>query len=200
MSATQVVAFNRSITFIFLFAILAYGFWKGKRLVIYLVISLVVVQLCLNYFGWPGRDWQIVNCDVGQGDGLIFNLGDGNAIVVDVGPEPETIDSCLTKLDIKSIPLLVLTHFHSDHVGGLPAVVGKRRIGQVWISNLAKPEGSYHLAMQQLTGLNVKIVQQGEQYFLPEFATKILVVWPQLVLGQMPTLPGDGSMVNIADN
>ena len=198
MLATPVVAFNRSITFMFLFATLAYGFWKGKRLLIYLVIAFVVIQLSLTYFGWPGRNWQVANCDVGQGDGLVFNLGSGSAIVVDVGPEPESIDSCLSKLGIKSIPLLVLTHFHSDHVGGLPAVVNKRKIGQVWISNLAKPEGSYQLAMQQLTGLNVKVVQQGEQYFLPQFATKILVVWPQLVLGQMPTLPGDGSVVNNA--
>ena len=52
--------------------------------------------------------------------------------------------------------------------------------------------------MQQLDGLNVKVVQQGEQYFLPQFATQILVVWPQLILGQMPTLPGDGSVVNNA--
>ena len=198
MSATPVVAFNRSITFMFIFAILAYGVWRGKRLLIYLVIALVVVQLNLTYFGWPGRNWQVANCDVGQGDGLVFNLGSGSAIVVDVGPEPESIDNCLSKLGIKSIPLLVLTHFHSDHVGGLSAVVGKREIGQVWISKLAKPEGSYQLAMQQLAGLNVKAVQQGERYFLPKFATKILVVWPQLVLGQMPTLPGDGSVVNNA--
>jgi competence protein ComEC len=198
MAATPVVSFNRSITFIFLIAILAYAFWKGKQFLIFLVIIMVSLQLSLNHFGWPGSNWQVVNCDVGQGDGLVFNLGGGNAIVIDVGPEPESIDNCLSKLGIKSIPLLVLTHFHSDHVGGLSAVVGKRKIGQVWISNLAKPEGSYQLAMQQLLGLNVKVVQQGEQYFLPNFATKILVVWPQVVQGQMPSLPGDGSEVNNA--
>jgi competence protein ComEC len=198
LSSTPVLTFNRALTFIILFVILGYAFWRGKSALAYLLISLVLIQVSFNYFTWPGKNWQVVNCDVGQGDGLVFNLGEGNAVVVDVGPEPGKIDKCLSKLGIKSIPLLILTHFHSDHVGGLPALVGKRIIGQVWISSLPKPEESYRLVMEQLDGIKVKEVQQGERYFMPRFNTKILVVWPKLILSQMPTLPGDGSVVNNA--
>ena len=53
------------------------------------------LSFCLAWCGW-----QIVNCDVVQGDGLVVNLGSGNAIVVDVGPEPEKMDQCLRKLGI----------------------------------------------------------------------------------------------------
>ena len=47
------------------------------------------------------------------------------AIVVDAGPEPPALDRCLAALDVRRVPLLVLTHFHSDHVGGLAALAGR---------------------------------------------------------------------------
>jgi competence protein ComEC len=44
----------------------------------------------------------------------------------------------LDQLHISDIPVLILTHFHADHVDGLPGVT-HRRIGQIWISPLASP-------------------------------------------------------------
>jgi len=35
--------------------------------------------------------------------------------------------------------LLILTHFHADHVDGLSAVWARRRVGRVWVSPLAAP-------------------------------------------------------------
>ena len=57
-------------------------------------------------------------CDVGQGDALVVNLGDGAGLVVDAGPDPALVDRCLDRLGIEQVPLLVLTHFHADHVDG----------------------------------------------------------------------------------
>ncbi|MFT4167456.1 MAG: ComEC/Rec2 family competence protein, partial [Microlunatus sp.] len=89
--------------------------------------------------GWPPRDWRIVACDVGQGDGLVLRAGAGRAVVVDVGPDPGAIRQCLSGLRIRSVPLVVLTHFHADHVGGLSGVVGRIPVGQVWVSPYASP-------------------------------------------------------------
>jgi competence protein ComEC len=69
-------------------------------------------------------------------------------------------------------------------------------VWQVWISNLAQPEEAYQSTMKEIRGIDIKVVEQGEKYFLPNFATQVLVVWPKLHLGQMSTLPGDGSEVN----
>jgi competence protein ComEC len=166
------------------------------KLFIHLAILFVIIQLITSFFAWPGSGWQVANCDVGQGDGLVVNLDGGNAIVVDVGPEPEKMDQCLKKLGIKAIPLLILTHFHSDHVGGISKVLQNRKISQVWISNLAQPEAAYQSTIKELSGIDIKVVQQGEKYLLPKFATQVLVLWPKSQLGQMPSLPGDGSEVN----
>jgi competence protein ComEC len=59
--------------------------------------------------------------------------------VVDSGPAPAAMRVCLDRLGITRVPLLIITHFHADHVVGLTGVLQRRRIGQVWLSPLAPP-------------------------------------------------------------
>lgn len=89
--------------------------------------------------GWPPRGWALVVCDIGQGDGLVLRAGPGTAVVVDAGPDPAAMDRCLDQLAVDRVPLLVLTHFHADHVDGLSGVFSGRTVGQVWVSPLASP-------------------------------------------------------------
>ena len=49
------------------------------------------------------------------------------------------MEQCLDQLGITGVPLLVLTHFHADHVDGLRGVWAGRTVGQVWVSPLAAP-------------------------------------------------------------
>jgi len=111
------------------------------RLLAVLVAAVMVVGFVRGPAqpGWPARDWVMVACDVGQGDGLVVRVGDHQAVVVDVGPEPEPIRRCLDQLDIKEVPVLVLTHFHTDHVNGLIGVLDRRSVGEIWVSPLASP-------------------------------------------------------------
>ncbi|WP_165064415.1 ComEC/Rec2 family competence protein [Marisediminicola senii] len=68
-------------------------------------------------------DWQYAQCDVGQGDAVLVRSA-GRTALVDTGPDPPLLQSCLDTLGIGRIDLLVLTHFDLDHVGGSSAVVG----------------------------------------------------------------------------
>lgn len=74
--------------------------------------------------GWPPQGWAVVSCDVGQGDATVLAAGPGQAVVVDTGPEPALLARCLSQLGVSRVPLLVLTHLHADHVGGLDTVAG----------------------------------------------------------------------------
>ena len=89
--------------------------------------------------GWPPAGWVLAVCDVGQGDGLALRAGEHAAVVVDAGPDAETMDACLDRLEVRSVPLLVLTHFHADHVDGVAGVLEGRQVGAIEGSALLEP-------------------------------------------------------------
>ncbi len=106
-----------------------------------LCLALVaVVARPLPSPGWPPDGWVLVACDVGQGDGLVLNAGGGRAVVVDTGPDPAPMGRCLSRLGVRRLPVVVLTHFHADHVDGLPAVLSGRPVGEVDVTATRVPE------------------------------------------------------------
>ncbi|MGD9640845.1 MAG: ComEC/Rec2 family competence protein [Synergistaceae bacterium] len=74
--------------------------------------------------------------DVGQGDSSLFILPDGKTILVDAGPEDagKKLVKELKKLGVKKIDLLVATHPHSDHIGGMRRIISNFQIGKIWDS------------------------------------------------------------------
>ena len=63
----------------------------------------------------------------------MLNAGGGAALVVDAGPEPDLVDRCLDRLDVRTVPLLLLTHLHADHAEGVEGVGSGRSVGEVEI-------------------------------------------------------------------
>jgi competence protein ComEC len=61
-------------------------------------------------------------------------------VEVDAGPDPVLVDRCLHDLGVDDLPLVVLTHMHIDHVGGLAGAVRGRHVGAVLTSPLDAPE------------------------------------------------------------
>ena len=49
------------------------------------------------------------------------------------------MDGCLDGLGVSRVPLVVLTHFHADHVDGLAGVLAGRSVGEVDVSRLLDP-------------------------------------------------------------
>ena len=104
-----------------------------------IVITGLILVLSFTYLQrFPGGDWQVVNCDIGQGDGMVVNLGSHRAIVIDTGPDPALIDRCLKQLGIREIPLLILTHGHADHIAGLSGAIANRKVGTKWFGNVKR--------------------------------------------------------------
>jgi competence protein ComEC len=70
--------------------------------------------------------------DVGQGDSTLLLGATGQAVLVDGGPDPVVLMAALDRYRVESLSLVVVTHAHQDHVGGIVALPGRRPIGRIW--------------------------------------------------------------------
>lgn len=119
--------------FICVTLIIAAIYFGRKKFIAVFLIFVVAISWLQRF---PAGDWQVANCDIGQGDSMVINLHHHRAIVIDVGPDPQLMDRCLHQLGIKEIPLLILTHLHADHVGGLKGAQKHRKIGTTWFGDI----------------------------------------------------------------
>ncbi|MEU2038048.1 ComEC/Rec2 family competence protein [Nocardia niwae] len=99
--------------------------------VVVLGVAVVLMPVRLWHPGWPPGGWLLAACDVGQGDGLALSVGPGAAVVIDAGPDQRPIRTCLDRLRISRIPLLILTHPHADHIDGLAGALHGRAVDAI---------------------------------------------------------------------
>ncbi|MET9521227.1 ComEC/Rec2 family competence protein [Streptomyces coeruleorubidus] len=170
--------------------LLGHPWWCG---VCGLALVLVVVQpppLTRVVTGWPPPGWRLVMCDVGQGDAMVLAAGEGSGVVVDAGPDPQLVDHCLRSLGITRIPLVVLTHFHADHVAGLPGVLRGRAVGAIETTGFEEPADQAAFVRRQAAARRVPVTRAaaGEQRRTGELSWQ--VVWPP---PSRPPTPPPGS-------
>ncbi|MET7970219.1 ComEC/Rec2 family competence protein [Micromonospora sp. NPDC005305] len=112
-----------------------------RRLVAVVVVAVVLGTLPVRLLaaGWPPPGWVVVACAVGQGDAVVLPVAAGRAVVVDAGPEPSGVDGCLRRLGVREVSLLVVSHFHADHVGGIAGVFRGRRVAAVATPQWSEP-------------------------------------------------------------
>jgi competence protein ComEC len=105
---------------------------------------------------------EVTAIDVSQGDSLLVAFPDGETMLVDAGGFPgfgnmkrkpqidigeDVVSPYLWSRRIKRLDYAVLTHGHSDHMGGLAAILDNLRPRVLWIG--AEPETAEWRAIQQ---------------------------------------------------
>jgi competence protein ComEC len=113
--------------------------------------------------GWPPAGWRMVACDVGQGDALVVATGARSAALFDAGPEPGAVDGCLGRLGIETLDLVVVTHFHADHAGGITGALRGRAVDRLLVSPLPKPAASARAVDEAAreAGVTVEVATAG---------------------------------------
>lgn len=95
---------------------------------------LVWLLLWGNVTVWAGvgshRSLNVIFLDVGQGDGAFIRLPNGQTMVVDAGQRSRRFDAgervlvpFLRREGIGEVDIVVASHPHSDHIGGLVALL-----------------------------------------------------------------------------
>jgi len=159
---------------------------QGQAISILIVTVLLLwIHPSLTLKQWPAPNWVMVSCDVGQGDATVIRVGRNEAVVVDVGGDAKAIDRCLSDLHIKRIPVLLLTHFHADHVGGLEGAINNREVGQIRVSPLNDPPSTTQFVNAVLTRMNREssVITYPERFVIN--GASFTCIWPsELILGQ----------------
>jgi competence protein ComEC len=114
----------------FLLAICAYynqyqSLWKK------MMISVLCLSLSLLFLPLPSTTARITFFSVGEGDSILLEF-DQNIILIDAGekasdsgyfPVKSIVVPYLKKRGINHIHTILLSHFHSDHYGGIPWIL-----------------------------------------------------------------------------
>ncbi len=136
--------------------------------------------------GWPPPGWRYAMCDVGQGDATVLAAGAGAGVVVDAGPDPAAVDRCLRQLGITRVPLLVLTHFHADHVAGLPGVLRGREVAAIETTGFEEPGQEAEFVRREADGRHIPVTRAvaGEERHTGPLSWRVL--WPPADTGPPP--------------
>ncbi|WP_425585237.1 ComEC/Rec2 family competence protein [Streptomyces vastus] len=162
-----------------------------------LLLLLVLVQpapITRVITGWPPPGWRFAMCDVGQGDAMVLAAGDGAGVVVDAGPDAVLVDRCLRTLGITKIPIVVLTHFHADHVAGLPGVLRGRSVGAIETTGFEEPLDQAEFVHRQAAARRIPVTRAVAGERRRTGALDWRVLWPPPRPAPTPEGPNDASV------
>jgi competence protein ComEC len=146
-------------------------------------VALPIVAACILYAAPPDRTpntLEVTAIDVGQGDSILAVNPDGQTMLIDAGGpigshgSAETVASFdvgeqvvapyLWSRRLRRLDILVLTHAHTDHMGGMPAILEDLRPRELWVG--IDPNSALYqalLADAARLGIPVRHVRAGDR-------------------------------------
>jgi competence protein ComEC len=112
---------------------------KFKREILFRIILCFLIFAGSKTYGLEfTRKLRVTFLDIGQGDCALIQTADDQNILVDCGTMTFTYNSgertiapYLRRNGISKIDLLIITHLHSDHIGGINYLLQNFKIGKI---------------------------------------------------------------------
>ena len=130
------------------------------------IIILSIIIIIFNLLNLLPKDLRIYFIDVGQGDSTLILTPKGNSILIDGGGSetgsfdvgekillPYLLDRGVTKIDY-----MMISHFDSDHVGGLFSILENLRVEHVLISKQGKESENYKHFLEISKRKKIKVI------------------------------------------
>jgi competence protein ComEC len=114
--------------------------------------------------------------DVGQGDSILIMLPEGLTMLIDGGSANTGVVAYLREKGVKKIDLMVATHPHDDHIGGLIQVLEAMPVDKVVTNGQAHTTATYEHFLDAIlnSGAEYSEVQRGDTIALGELEFSVL--------------------------
>ncbi len=179
----------------------AFCCWAVRHSRKWTATAVIALPLIAVMVLWPTRtvtsqqELEVTAIDVGQGDSLLVVGPEGRTMLVDAGGPvgavaetavatslfdigEEIVSPYLWSRQIRSLDVIVLSHAHSDHMGGMAAVMRSFRPRELWVG--IDPDSTAYRALlseAQELGVTVRHLHAGDA--LPWSSTQISVLAPE---------------------
>ena len=122
------------------------------------LLSLAGVEWATQREGQPRGKLRLTLNDVGQGDSLLLDFPDGRCMLIDGGgnitggvdPGLAVLQPLFRARRRQRVDVVVVTHAHPDHFGGLLTFLPKIEVGEVWLAENTLPELRAELARRRI--------------------------------------------------
>ncbi len=133
------------------------------------LVAIALAEVWLRHAESPHGQLRATFLDVWQGDSALIDLPNGQLMLVDAGGNPEhgpdpgahVLLPLLRARRRDRVDVVVITHPHPDHYGGVAALLGTIPIGEIWDSGQAEDEPNHNeaaalLARARTLGVRVR--------------------------------------------
>jgi len=160
---------------------------KRKKFSLNLKWLVVFFLLVLSFVVWfqvgestLPKNFTVNFLDVGQGDSILIRAPKGETILIDGGESYNCLRNHFIQFGIRKIDLLVLTHPHADHVGGLPEVVRDYNVGMVLDGGQSHTSSLYmdFLSIIEEKGVAYKLARSGQKFLIGD-EIQLIILHPQ---------------------
>ncbi|MES2930553.1 MAG: MBL fold metallo-hydrolase [Patescibacteria group bacterium] len=124
-----------------------------------LLFTLIISTIAICYFAYRGehkeRYLKVAFLDIGQGDSIYIEAPNGKQMLIDGGPNAIVLSRLASVMPFgdRSLDLVLATHTDADHIGGLPAILGKYKVGS-FIGNGAESDTKIFQTLEEKISKN----------------------------------------------
>ncbi len=112
----------------------------------------------------PTQLLNVYFIDVGQGDSILIRSSSGETILIDGGEDNQKALNFILSLGIKKLDIVIASHVHADHIGGLIEVINKIPVSKVITNGQAYTTLTYESFLDAILSSDAEYleVKRGE--------------------------------------